>query len=82
MLVFALVYPESAHVGRATALAVDGKEKVIGTTPSRPISKEETERSEVNLLNIAFNQDLPSLSARLFKAASQRIHGIHTQKSP
>jgi hypothetical protein len=60
----ASVYPASVHVPTA-ALAGDGKENVRGTAARSPISKVETERSEVNLLNIAFNQDLPSLSARL-----------------
>jgi hypothetical protein len=54
----------AAHVG-FTACAEVVEAKLRGTEKSNPTSKVETERSEVNLLNIAFNQDLPSLSARL-----------------
>ena len=49
----------------AAAFAVVGKMKERGTAAMSPISKVETDRSEVNLLNMGFNQVLPSLSARL-----------------
>jgi hypothetical protein len=60
-----------------TAFAA-GEEITMGIAVSNPISKVETERSEVNLLNIGFNQVLPSLSARkLCKSLSKNTRSSH-----
>jgi hypothetical protein len=53
------VYPESAHVGRATAFAAEGKEKVIGIAASKPRIKVEVVNRLVSFLRKDANPVTP-----------------------